>query len=405
MRALCDVLGDPQDAQPTVHITGTNGKGSVARMVTALLGHHDLQVGTFTSPHLEVINERISRNGVPIADDALAAVLSDLAALEPLVEARLSYFELLAGAAFRWFAEEAVGAAVVEVGLLGRWDATNVVDGSVAVLTNVGLDHTDGVGDWRRRVAEEKAGIVKPGSTFVLGETDAELADIFDAAPAATTWRRDVDFGCTANRLAVGGRALDLRTPGASYEDVFLPLHGPHQGDNAAVALAAAEAFFDRPLDEQLVADAFASVRSPGRFEIVGREPFVVLDGAHNPTGAAALAATLEEGFAVIGARRLVLGVLTGRDPHELLALLDVAAAEEVVCCTPGSFRALPAHELAAIVDELGGRARVVPEVDAAVRGAVASADADDLVLVTGSLYTVGAARTACRRRGLDTDR
>jgi dihydrofolate synthase/folylpolyglutamate synthase len=397
MRALCDVLGDPQDAQPAVHVTGTNGKGSVARMVTALLGHHDLQVGTFTSPHLERINERISRNGLPIDDDALAAILTDLAALEPIVDARLSYFELLTGAAFRWFAEEAVGAAVVEVGLLGRWDATNVVDGAVAVLTNVGLDHTDGVGDWRRRVAEEKAGIVKPGSTFVLGETDPELAAVFDATPAAATWRRDVDFGCTANRLAVGGRMLDLRTPGGAYEDVFLPLHGAHQGDNAAVALAAAEAFFDRPLDQHLVADAFASVRSPGRFEIVGRDPLVVLDGAHNPTGAAALAATLDEGFAAVRERRLVLGVLAGRDPHELLALLDVAGAAEVVCCTPDSHRALPAADLAAIVAELGGTPRVVPDVARAVQDAVAGAGADDLVLVTGSLYTVGAARTACR--------
>jgi dihydrofolate synthase/folylpolyglutamate synthase len=386
MRALCHVLGDPQHAQPTIHITGTNGKGSVARMVTALLGQHDLQVGTFTSPHLERINERISRNGVPIDDDGLAAVLSDLAALEPLVDARLSYFELLAGAAFRWFAEEAVGAAVVEVGLLGRWDATNVVDGQVAVLTNVGFDHTDGAGDWRRRIADEKAGIVKEGATFVLGEADPDLADVFAATPAAATWRRGVDFACTSNRLAVGGRVLELRTPGGTYEDVFLPLHGPHQGDNAAVALAAAEAFFDRPLDAQLVADALASVRSPGRFEIVGRAP-----------GADALAATLAEGFAPAGGRRLVLGVLAGRDPHELLTVLDVAGAAEVLCCTPGSYRALPADDLAAIVAELGGRARVVADVATAVRTAVDGAGPEDLVLVTGSLYTVGAARAACR--------
>jgi dihydrofolate synthase / folylpolyglutamate synthase len=397
MRNLCSVLGDPQHAQPSVHITGTNGKGSVARMVTALLSAHDLPVGTFTSPHLEVINERIARSGEPIADEALAQVLTELAAVEPLLDHRPSYFELLSAAAFSWFAAEAVAAAVVEVGLLGRWDATNVVDGTVAVMTNIGLDHTDGQGDWRRRIAEEKAGIVKPGSTFVLGATDPDLADVFAAVPAAVTWRRDVDFGCSASRLAVGGRVLDLRTPGATYDDVFLPLHGAHQADNAAVALAAAEAFFDRPLDPEVVAEAFAAVRTPGRFEVIGRDPLVVLDGAHNVAGAEATAATLDEGFAVLGERRLVVGVLAGRDPRELLLRLRAAEAADVVCCTPGSPRALPAEDLAEVVGELGGRARVVPEVGKAVLAALDHAGADDAVLVTGSLYTVGAARRAAR--------
>jgi dihydrofolate synthase/folylpolyglutamate synthase len=397
MRELCAVLGDPQAAQPAVHITGTNGKGSVARMVTALLGAHDLAVGTFTSPHLEAVNERISRNGEPIADDALAEVVADLAAVEGLLDHRPSYFELLAAAAFRWFAAEAVAAAVVEVGLLGRWDATNVVDGAVAVLTNVGLDHTDGRGDWRRRVAEEKAGIVKPGSTFVLGASDAELADVFADLPAAATWRRGSDFGCGASRVAVGGRVVDLWTPGGTYPDVFLPLHGAHQADNAAVALAAAEAFFDRPLAPELVAEALASVRTPGRFEVVGREPLVVLDGAHNPAGADAAAATLEEGFSVAGERRLVVGVLAGRDPEDLLRRLGAGAAAEVVCCTPDSPRALPAEKLATVVTGLGGRARVVPDVGRALLAALDRAGADDAVLVTGSLYTVGAARTAAR--------
>lgn len=397
MRNLCEVLGDPQTAQPTVHITGTNGKGSVARMVTALLGAHDLTVGTFTSPDLESINERIARNAEPISDDALAEVLSDLAGLESLLDHRPSRFELLVGAALRWFADEAVQAAVVEVGLLGRYDATNVVDAEVAVLTNVGLDHTDGVGDWRRRVADEKAGIVKPGSTFVLGETDPDLADVFARTPAALTWVRGVDFGCTASSVAIGGRLLDLRTPGATYEDVFLPLHGPHQGHNASIALAAVEAFFERPVHPDVVAEAFAAVRTPGRFEIVGREPLVVLDGAHNPDGAAALAATLDEGFVVRGERRLVVGILEGRDPRELLQVLGADEAAEVVCCAPDSPRALSAEALADIVRELGGRPRVAPSVADGVRTAVDAADAGDVVLVTGSLYTVGAARTACR--------
>ncbi|MEO7573912.1 MAG: cyanophycin synthetase, partial [Acidimicrobiales bacterium] len=398
-------LGDPQHDQPTVHITGTNGKGSVARMVTALLSAHDLPVGTYTSPHLEAINERISRNGEPISDVALAALLTDLASIEPLVAPPPSYFELLTAAAYRWFSDEAVAAAVVEVGLLGRWDATNVVDGVVAVLTNIGHDHTDGQGDWRRRIAEEKVGIVKPGATFVLGETDPALREVFGSTLAAAVWRRDEDFGCTANRLAVGGRMLDLRTPTTSYDDVFLAAHGAHQGDNAAIAVAAAEAFFGRPLDEELVVDALARVRSPGRFEVVGRAPLIVLDGAHNPDGAEALAESLDEGFAIAGHRRLVLGVLAGRDPVELLVRLGAEDAIEVLCCTPDSPRALPAADLAAVVREHGGTARVVPDVADAVRKALDDSSPEDAVVVTGSLYTVGAARAACRRLGLVSER
>jgi dihydrofolate synthase/folylpolyglutamate synthase len=397
MRRLCAVLGDPQDDQPALHITGTNGKGSVARMAAALLGAHDLTVGTFTSPHLEAINERLSRNAEPIGDDALARVLTDLAAVETMLDAPASYFELLTAAAFRWFSDEAVSVAVVEVGLLGRWDATNVVDGTVAVLTNVGLDHTDGTGDWRRRVAEEKAGIVKPGSTFVLGEIDAALADVFAATPAEVIWRRGEDFDCTANALAVGGRVLDLRTPGGSYDAVYLPLHGAHQGENAAVAVAAVEAFFDRPLDDALVREALAGVRNPGRFEVVGHDPLVVLDGAHNVGGARALAETVADGFAVPGELRLVVGILTGRDPRELLDLLGAGDGTEVLCCTPASPRALPADQLADVVRELGGAPRVVPDVAAAVQAGVALSEPDDALVVTGSLYTVGAARTACR--------
>jgi dihydrofolate synthase / folylpolyglutamate synthase len=393
MRELCRVLGDPQHDQPAVHVTGTNGKGSVARMVTALLGAHDLTVGTYLSPHLQTINERISRNGEPIADSALAEVLTDLAGIETLLSHTPSYFELLTAAALRWFSDEAVAAAVVEVGLLGRWDATNVVDGLVAVLTNVGRDHTDGVGDWRLRVAEEKAGIVKPGSTFVLGETEPSLEPVFQSTPAKVIWRRGIDFGCATNRLAVGGRMLDLRTPGGTYDDVFLALHGEHQGDNAAVALAAAEAFFDRPLEDELVREAFAAVRNPGRFEVVQRDPLVVLDGAHNVEGARALAATLDEGFAVTGVRRLVVGVLDGRSPADLLEALGAADAAEVVCCTPDSPRALPAADLAELVSTLGGTPRVVPDVRAAVARAIDASAPGDAVIVTGSLYTVGAAR------------
>src|SRR5687768_12158713 len=209
MRRLVEVLGDPQQTYPVIHLTGTNGKGSTARMITGLLAESGLSVGTYTSPHLQRINERIARNAEPIDDDDLATLLAHLEGLEPVVGASNSYFELLTAAAFRWFAEIAVDVAVVEVGLLGRYDATNVCDAAVAVVTNVGYDHTDGQGDWRARIAEEKSGIVKPNSTLVLGETAPALLPIFQRAGAREIWERDRDFGCESNELAVGGRLLE----------------------------------------------------------------------------------------------------------------------------------------------------------------------------------------------------
>ena len=397
MRALASVLGDPQDAYRVIHITGTNGKGSTTRIITELLRELGLAVGTYTSPHLERVNERLAYDGEPIDDDELAAVITDLAALEPLLDARPSYFELLTAAAFRWFADRGVDVAVVEVGLLGRWDATNVVRSDVAVLTNVGHDHTDGQGDWRRRIAEEKSGIVKPDSTFVLGETAPALADVFAATPAAEIWRREQQFDCLRNDLAVGGRVLELSTPGMRIDDLHLPLHGAHQGDNAAVALAATEAFFGRPLPEEVVREAFAKVRVPGRFEIVHREPLVILDGAHNIDGAEAFAATLREEFTLTGSLVLVVGMLAGRDPLEMLEAMGAADAGYVIACTPPSARAIPAAEVAAAADRLGVVAEAIPDVSDALARALSFATAEDAVVVSGSLYAVGAARAALR--------
>lgn len=398
MRELTRVLGDPQRAYPVVHITGTNGKGSTARMVTDLLRATGLAVGTYTSPHLEAVNERIAYDGQPIADDELAAVITDLAAVEPMLGHRPSYFELLTAGAFRWFADRGVDVAVVEVGLLGRWDATNVVEAQVGVLTNVGHDHTDGVGDWRRRIAEEKAGIVKPGSTFVVGETDPDLRDIFADTPAAEIWLRGQQFGCDRNALAVGGRVVDLYTPHGRVDDLALPVHGAHQGDNAAAALAATEAFFGRQLPDDVVRQAFDAVQVPGRFEIVHHEPLVILDGAHNLDGAAAEAATLREEFTLPGSLVLVVGMLRGRNPAELLDAMGAADAGYVIACTPASPRAIPAAEVAAVADHLGVVAEAVPDVPAALSRALSFATAEDVVMVTGSLYVVGAARAALRQ-------
>jgi dihydrofolate synthase / folylpolyglutamate synthase len=412
MRRVMEVLGDPQSDYPVIHLTGTNGKGSTARMVTALVAAHGLSVGSYTSPHLEHITERIARNGEPIEPEEFASLVGELESLEHqrFFEERPSYFELLTAAGFAWFSQVAVEVAAVEVGLLGRWDATNVADGQVAVVTNIGKDHTNGRGDWRRRVAEEKAGIVKPGSHLILGEPDPALLPLFEAEGPADVWLRDRDFGVISGRLALGGHVVDLRTPNGVLEDVFLPVHGAHQADNAAAAVAAVEAFFGRPLASDVVAEAFGGLLLPGRFEVVHRAPLLVLDGAHNPDGARAAAATLADEFDVEGTRRWVLGLLVGRDLDEMLDAFGARAGDEVITCTPPSPRGMPADELAKAVAARGVQVEAVPDVGEALerawRAAEAGAGADgagggSLVMVTGSLYTVGAARTACRRLGL----
>ena len=412
VRRLMEAMGDPQRTYPVVHVTGTNGKGSTSRLITLLLQAQGLVVGTYTSPHLESVNERVAVGGAPIADDELAGVLASLEELERFLlrqggagalASAPTWFELLTAAALRHFADEAVSAAVVEVGVGGMVDATNVVDAAVAVLTNVELDHVDVLGGTRASIAREKAGIVKAGSIVVVGETDPDLVEIVAergrTVGAEALWRRDLDFACTANELAHGGRQLDLRTPGAGYEGLFLPLHGAHQGDNAAVAVAAAEAFFGSPLAEEVVAEAFAEATVPGRLEVVARHPVVVLDGAHNPAGAASLGAALADDFAAAERVVLVMGCLRGRDPAELLGAIGPERLALVVACTPPSPRALSA---AAVVEAAGRCSVAAVEADSlevALRQAVESVGEQGLVVVTGSLYVVGAARALLRRR------
>lgn len=393
MRTLVAYLGDPQTSYPVIHLTGTNGKGSTGQLITRLLTESGLSVGTYTSPHLERIDERIARNGEPIDDDDLAELLADLRRVESSVGDTSSYFELLTAGALRWFADIAVDVAVVEVGLLGRYDATNVCDGIVAVVTNVGRDHTDGQGDWRTRIAEEKSGIVKPDSTLVLGETDPQLLPIFHRAGAREVWERERDFECELNELAVGGRLLQLRTPSTTYEEVYLSLHGAHQGENAAAALAAAEAFFAAPVPDDVVRDAFGQVSMPGRFEVVGREPLIVIDCAHNPEGAAVAAATLHDDFETSGDTIIVVGMLSPRDPLAFLSALDAADASLVIASAAPSPRSLPPEDIAHAARELGVSAVVEPDVRAAVDHARRVAGPNDAVLVTGSLWFVGPAR------------
>jgi dihydrofolate synthase/folylpolyglutamate synthase len=403
MRRLVAYLGDPQVDLDLVHITGTNGKGSVARMTTSLLLAAGHSVGTYTSPHLEHVRERIALGGEPITDADLARSLAATALAEAAAGVEASWFELVTAAAFHAFNDAAVEASVIEVGMGGRWDATNVADAAVAVITNIGLDHTEFFGPTKEHVAREKVGLVKEGSTFLLGEADepsivALLEQLATEQGAGQIWKRGRDFGCDRNRLALAGRALTLRTPGRTYDDVFLPMHGTHQGDNAAIALAAAEAFLGSPLPERAVTRGFAEAAHPGRLEVLGRRPLVLIDGAHNAEGAAVLAASMAEAFPAGGRRVVVMGLLEGRDPAGMLAPLAPTVASLVVVAPP-SPRALDPEVVAEAARALGIAPVVIaPDVASACATALDGLGPEDQLLLTGSLYLVGAARPVLQR-------
>jgi dihydrofolate synthase/folylpolyglutamate synthase len=410
MRALVDLLGDPQAASPAVHLTGTNGKTSTARMVDALLRAFGLRTGRYTSPHLESVTERICVDGEPLAPDRFAGVYDEVAPYAELVDAAqphpLSFFEVLTGMAFAAFADAPVDASVIEVGLGGRWDATNVVDAAVSVVTPVGLDHMAYLGDTLGQIGAEKAGIVKPGALTVLAQQPVEAAEPVlrrCAEVGATVAREGLEFGVLARQVAVGGQLVAVRGLSGDYPDLLLPLYGAHQAGNAACALAAVEAFLgrDEPLDVDTVREAFATVRSPGRLEPVRSGPTVLLDGAHNPAAATALVAALEESFAF---RRLVgvVAVLADKDAAGLLSVLE-PVLDHVVVTQSSSPRAMPADRLAAVAVETFGadRVDVEPRLDDALDAGVRLAeeepgdvgDAGIGVLVTGSIATVGQAR------------
>jgi len=394
---LVQAMGEPQLASPVIHVTGTNGKGSTAQMITRLLMAQGLRVGTYTSPHLERINERLARDGEAISDDDFAEQIAAVADLEGVTGIRPSYFEAATAAAFRWFADIAVDVAVVEVGLLGRWDATNVVQAQVAVVTNIGMDHNEFAGPTMVDVAAEKAGIIKPHSAAVIGELDPELVAVLSAPPAATRLVRGDDFDTAGNQLAVGGRFVDIRTPTTIYPEVFVPLHGAHQGDNAAVALTAVEAFFAAPLAPEVVAEGFAAVTMPGRFEVLGHEPLVIVDGAHNPAGADTCAQVFFDDFQPEGRRLLVVGSL--REPSAMLEALRADEFDVVVACPAPSPRGVPVAEVAKAAVALGcDEVLAADSVEQGCAWAVRMAAGEDAILAAGSLYVAGAARQALRR-------
>ena len=400
INTFMDLMGQPQLSYPVIHITGTNGKGSTTQIITQLLIAHGLQVGTYTSPHLETLTERISRNNEPISEQDFADCVAAIADIEVIGGVRPSYFEVMTAAAFRHFADTAVDVAVIEVGMLGRWDATNVVNSSVAVITNIALDHTEFAGPRLADIAFEKVGISKPGSVLVVGDTNEELREIWNAAESTAVLLRGNDFEISENELAVGGRMIDVRTERTVYKELPLPLHGQHQGDNASIALTAVEEFFGNVLDIEVVREGFAAVRMPGRFEVLGRAPLVVIDGAHNPAGADVCAQVFFDDFSPEGKRILVVGALKGRDPQMLLSALRADEFDAVICCTAPTPRGIGANDLASTAKQMGCEQVVVCEtVEAACDKALNIAREEDAVLVAGSLYVVGSARTFLRRK------
>ncbi|MYH72462.1 MAG: bifunctional folylpolyglutamate synthase/dihydrofolate synthase [Acidimicrobiia bacterium] len=399
MRRLLAALGDPQADYPAIHISGTNGKGSVAALTAALAHGWGMTVGVYTSPHVEHINERMSVGGDPVSDADLAELLGHLRLVEGHLAASHagnlpSWFELVTAAALRWFADVAVDLAVVEVGKLGRYDATNVVNSRVGVITNIGRDHTDGRLGWEAAVMGEKAGILHSGATAVLGPMDSELVAIAAEESPGELLVAGQHFELVENRPAMGGRQITVRTSRGCYDDVYVSLFGAHQGHNAALAIAAFEALVGQRLDEQVL-DALGDVAVPARFEVVARQPLVVIDGAHNPDGVAAAAATLVDQFTVLGTVTWVVGMMRDKDPEAMLAAIEASGArcDLVVCCAPDWPRALPAAELADAVRHRGIDAEVADDVAEAVDRALVLSAEEDAVVVTGSLYAAGAAR------------
>jgi dihydrofolate synthase/folylpolyglutamate synthase len=401
IEALCAALDHPERRLQAIHVTGTNGKTSTARIATALLTATGLKVGTYTSPHLGSVRERVALSGEPITEHDFADAFDHLRPYLDHVEAslgeRLTYFEVLTGLFFLWAAETPVDAVVVEVGLGGTWDATNVIDAPVAVVTNVALDHTGLLGEDRATIAREKVGIIKDGAVVVTGERSPDILQIVAEASGA---RRAVvsafgtDFDITENRVAFGGRYLSMTSSGSSYEGLFLSMHGAHQGVNAAVAVEAVSRFLPaQQLSHEVVSEGLAAVEVPGRLETFRSEgqALVVLDVAHNPDGMSEFVFSLVEAFAFERAI-VVLGILVDKDHRGILAELARIPCE-LILTEPRNARATPAAELQQAAADFGLDSVIADDVLGAVEAARERAAPTDLVVVTGSHYVVGEAR------------
>jgi dihydrofolate synthase/folylpolyglutamate synthase len=413
IRLLCELLGEPQHAAPVIHLTGTNGKTTTARMVDSLLGAFGVRAGRLTSPHLAEVRERITLAGQPVSHERFVQAYHEIMPFVDLADPRLdrplSFFEIVTALGFAIFADAPVDAAVLEVGLGGRFDATNVADGKVAVITPIAVDHAQYLGSTPVEIAGEKSGIIKPGAVAVIAQQEVEVAEVLmrrAAEVGATVAREGLEFGVVGRDLAVGGQQLTLQGLTGMYDGIFLPLHGGYQAHNAVCALAAVEAFLaggvteGEGLDADLVRAGFAEVRSPGRLEVVRRGPTVVLDAAHNPHGANATAEAITEAFTfdpLIG----VVGVMRDKDVEGVLEAFEPVFTR-IVCTENSTTRAMPAAELAELATDIFGedRVEVAPRLDDALELGVRLAEEGGSsgltaggVLVTGSVITAGEAR------------
>lgn len=415
-RRAVELLGDPQRAYPIIHITGTNGKTSTSRIAESILRAYGLRTGLLTSPHLVRFNERIVIDGEPISDEDLVRNWEDVrpylelvdAELEGQGKAPLTFFEALTALAFAAFADAPVDVAVIEVGMGGEWDSTNVGDGQVAVFTPISLDHTRQLGETVREIARTKSGIIKPAADVVSSAQVPEaLAELEEAArlTESTFAAQPQAFDVVSTRVAVGGQLVTVRGRAAIYEDVFLPLYGDHQAQNAAVAVAAVETFLGRgtqPLKADLVEEGFATATSPGRLQLIGVEPTVLVDAAHNPAGAQTLADALRRYFD-FDELAFVIGTLRDKDARGVIrALAPVAARFDVT--EPDSERALPAEDLGDIVREEAGDEAAIVYSDAIDALESAREWAEEAprraVVVTGSIVLVGAALAHAEAQG-----
>ncbi len=410
--ALCDALGSPESTYPVVHIAGTNGKTTTARMIDSLFTELGYRTGRYTSPHLESFLERISLKGEPITPEGMIATYNDIALYLDLIDSRqphpISFFEAMTALAFVAFAEFPVDIAVIETGMGGAWDATNIVASQVSVITPIGLDHTEYLGETLEGIAETKAGIIKPESHVVLAAQPVEVAKVLTAKileKAAIPYREGLEFSVARRDIAVGGQLISVNGIHGEYSDIFVPLYGAHQASNAAVAIASVEAFAGVRLDEELVRLAFAKVSSPGRCEVLYRDPTVIVDAAHNPHGAHALAATISTEFdfeTVFG----VLAILGEKDVHGVLLELE-PVIDRLVVTQNSSDRALPVEDLYAAAIEVFGVERVFKEADLqrAITTSIEqctlinqTSEGVSAVLITGSVVTAGESRAILRR-------
>jgi dihydrofolate synthase/folylpolyglutamate synthase len=416
--ALVDILGSPQLTYPTIHVGGTNGKTTTSRMVDSLLFEMGLRTGRFTSPHLESYLERISINGQPIDAKELIFSFNDIAPYLDLMDSKfdhpISFFEAITALAFAAFAEHPIDVGVIEVGMGGLWDATNVVDADVSVIMPIGLDHTEYLGETLAEIAQTKAGIIKEGGFVVLAQQEPECAvELLKQAAlvGADVAREGVEYSVISRSIAVGGQLLTIQGAKDVYTDIFIPLHGKHQASNAAAALVAVEAFFgDQELDIEAVRAGFANVTSPGRCEIIHRDPTIIIDAAHNPHGAAALADTIQSEFTfddVIG----IFAPMGDKDVRGILLELE-QVMDSVIVTANSSPRAMKIEELELIAAEIFGIDRVFTAdnlseaIEKAIKDSVRPLSEDTIgILITGSVVTAGEARTTLRKKFAKEDK